>query len=132
MEFEVRAARKATKAIKARFQEVTGGRSCAQRARKAFRGAVHTVAANPLRAPFRAGSTRKVSHRFQAVRPFGRFHRFSRTERSIDFAGDIPSAILGHYRRPDGNYDLDAVAHDWFRWPPIAAVQRRAPPPSAA
>ena len=51
----------------------------------------------------------------------------------IDFAGDIPSAILGHYRRPDGNYDLDAVAHDWFCWPPIAALlQRRAPPPSAA
>jgi hypothetical protein len=39
----------------------------------------------------------------------------------INFVGDIPSAILEHYRRPDGTYDLDAVAHDWFRWPPIAA-----------
>jgi hypothetical protein len=40
----------------------------------------------------------------------------------IDLAGgDIPSAILEHYRRPDGTYDIDAVAHDWFRWPPIAA-----------
>ena len=39
----------------------------------------------------------------------------------INFAGDIPSAILEHYRRPAGGYDLDAVAHDWFRWPPIAA-----------
>jgi hypothetical protein len=28
---------------------------------------------------------------------------------------------LEHYRRPDGTYDLDAAAHDWFRWPPIAA-----------
>jgi hypothetical protein len=39
----------------------------------------------------------------------------------IDFAGDVPSAILEHYRRPGGSYDVDAVAHDWFRWPPIAA-----------
>ena len=39
----------------------------------------------------------------------------------IDLAGDISSAILEHYRRLDGGYDLDAVAHDWFRWPPIAA-----------
>jgi hypothetical protein len=39
----------------------------------------------------------------------------------IEFAGDIQSAILEHYRRPDGTYDIDAVAHDWFRWPPIAA-----------
>ena len=39
----------------------------------------------------------------------------------VDFAGDIPSAILEHYRRPGGGYDIDAVAHDWFRWPPIAA-----------
>jgi hypothetical protein len=35
--------------------------------------------------------------------------------------GDIQSAILEHYRRPGGGYDIDAVAHDWFRWPPIAA-----------
>src|SRR5947207_72560 len=39
----------------------------------------------------------------------------------IDFAGDTQSAILEHYRRPGGGYDLDAVAHDYFRWPPIAA-----------
>jgi hypothetical protein len=40
----------------------------------------------------------------------------------IDLAGgDIPRAILEHYRRPGGGYDLDAAAHDWFRWPPIAA-----------
>ena len=39
----------------------------------------------------------------------------------IEFAGDIQSAILEHYRRPDATYDVDAVAHDWFRWPPIAA-----------
>ena len=39
----------------------------------------------------------------------------------IELAGDIQSAILEHYRRPDGTYDIDAVAHDWFRWPPIAA-----------
>jgi hypothetical protein len=39
----------------------------------------------------------------------------------IDAAGDIPSAILAHYRRPSGTYDIDAVAHDWFRWPPVVA-----------
>jgi len=39
----------------------------------------------------------------------------------IELAGDIQSAILEHYRRPDATYDLDSVAHDWFRWPPIAA-----------
>jgi len=40
----------------------------------------------------------------------------------IDHAGgDIPSAILEHYRKPGGGYDMDAVAHDYFRWPPIAA-----------
>jgi hypothetical protein len=39
----------------------------------------------------------------------------------IDAAGDIPRAILAHYRRPLGNYDIDAVAHDWFRWPPVVA-----------
>jgi len=43
------------------------------------------------------------------------------TIEDIDATGDIPSAILEHYRKPDGGYDLDAVAHDWFRWPPIAA-----------
>ena len=39
----------------------------------------------------------------------------------VELAGDIQSAILEHYRRPDATYDVDAVAHDWFRWPPIAA-----------
>jgi hypothetical protein len=39
----------------------------------------------------------------------------------VEFAGDIPSAILEHYRRPGGGYDIDAAAHDWFRWPPFAA-----------
>ena len=40
----------------------------------------------------------------------------------IDLAGgDIPRAILEHYRRQGGGYDLDAAAHDWFRWPPFAA-----------
>jgi hypothetical protein len=39
----------------------------------------------------------------------------------IDAAGDIPSAILAHYRRPSGQYDIDAAAHDWFRWPPVVA-----------
>ena len=39
----------------------------------------------------------------------------------VDFAGDIPSAILEHYRRSGGGYDIDAVAHDWFGWPPHAA-----------
>ena len=43
------------------------------------------------------------------------------TIEDIDATGDIPSAILEHYRKPDGGYDLDAVAHYWFRWPPIAA-----------
>jgi hypothetical protein len=36
--------------------------------------------------------------------------------------GDIPSAILEHYRKPGGGgYDADAAVHDFFRWPPIAA-----------
>jgi hypothetical protein len=42
----------------------------------------------------------------------------------IDHAGgDIANAILEHYRRPGsgGGYDTDAMAHDLFRWPPIAA-----------
>jgi hypothetical protein len=39
----------------------------------------------------------------------------------IDAAGDIPNAILAHYRRPSGQYDIEAVAHDWFRWPPVVA-----------
>jgi hypothetical protein len=43
------------------------------------------------------------------------------TYQDIDAAGDIPSAILAHYRQPSGHYDIDAVAHDWFRWPPVVA-----------
>ena len=40
----------------------------------------------------------------------------------IDAAGgDVMSAILAHYAKPGGGYDLDAVIHDWFRWPPIVA-----------
>ena len=40
----------------------------------------------------------------------------------IDYnGGDIAAAILENYRKPDGGYDLDAAAHDFFRWPPIAA-----------
>jgi hypothetical protein len=39
----------------------------------------------------------------------------------IDRAGDNLKAILGHYRRLDGSYDIDAVAHDLARWPPVAA-----------
>jgi hypothetical protein len=40
----------------------------------------------------------------------------------IDYnGGDIAAAILENYRKPAGGYDLDAAAHDFFRWPPIAA-----------
>jgi hypothetical protein len=40
----------------------------------------------------------------------------------IDYnGGDIAAAILENYRKPGGGYDLDAAAHDFFRWPPIAA-----------
>ena len=40
----------------------------------------------------------------------------------IDYnGGDIGAAILENYRKPDGGYDMDAAAHDLFRWPPIAA-----------
>ena len=39
----------------------------------------------------------------------------------IGHAGDVQAAILDHYRRLDGTYDIDAAAHDLFRWPPIAA-----------
>src|SRR5262249_52496060 len=42
----------------------------------------------------------------------------------IELAGDIQSAILEHYRRPDGTYDIDSVAHDWFRWPPMQPASR--------
>jgi hypothetical protein len=38
-----------------------------------------------------------------------------------DASGDIPSAILAHYRRPSGRYDMDAMVHDWFRWPSVVA-----------
>jgi hypothetical protein len=43
------------------------------------------------------------------------------TCQDIDAAGDIPSAILAHYRQPSGHYDIDAMVHDWFRWPPVVA-----------
>jgi hypothetical protein len=36
-------------------------------------------------------------------------------------AGDPEAAILEHYRRPDGTYDISAAAHDLARWPPIMA-----------
>ena len=36
-------------------------------------------------------------------------------------AGDAQAAILDHYRRLDGTYDIAAAAHDLSRWPPIAA-----------
>ena len=40
----------------------------------------------------------------------------------IDAAsGDVMNAILAHYAKPGGGYDLDAVIHDWFRWPPVVA-----------
>jgi hypothetical protein len=39
----------------------------------------------------------------------------------ISSAGDVEAAILGHYRRLDGTYDIAAAAHDLSRWPPIAA-----------
>jgi hypothetical protein len=40
----------------------------------------------------------------------------------VDYnGGDIAAAILENYRKPGGDYDLDAAAHDFFRWPPIAA-----------
>ena len=43
----------------------------------------------------------------------------------IELAGDIQSAILEQYRRPDGTYDIDAVAHDWFRWSPATFCSPR-------
>ena len=39
----------------------------------------------------------------------------------IGDAGDVRGAILAHYRKPDGGYDIAAAAHDLARWPPIAA-----------
>lgn len=39
----------------------------------------------------------------------------------IEAAGDAQSAILAHYRRPGGRYDIDAAAADLAQWPPIAA-----------
>jgi hypothetical protein len=42
-------------------------------------------------------------------------------EADIGHAGNVQAAILGHYRRLDGTYDIDAAAHDLARWPPIAA-----------
>ena len=45
----------------------------------------------------------------------------ARRDDDIRDAGDAQSAILGHYHRPDGRYDIDAAAHDLARWPPIAA-----------
>jgi len=42
------------------------------------------------------------------------------TAQDLDAAGDNQSAILAHYRRPDGRYDIDAAAHDLMRWPPTA------------
>jgi hypothetical protein len=39
----------------------------------------------------------------------------------IGQAGDVQAAILDHYRRRDGTYDIGAAAHDLSRWPPIAA-----------
>jgi hypothetical protein len=39
----------------------------------------------------------------------------------IGRAGDPQAAILEHYRRPDGSYDVDAAAHDLARWPSIVA-----------
>jgi len=41
--------------------------------------------------------------------------------KDLDAAAEIPSAILEHYRKPGGGYDLDAAAHDFYRWLPIAA-----------
>jgi hypothetical protein len=38
----------------------------------------------------------------------------------IGRAGDAQGAILKHYRRPDGTYDVDTAARDLARWPPIA------------
>jgi hypothetical protein len=44
------------------------------------------------------------------------------TLEDIDYnGGDIAAAILENYRKPDGGCDLAAAAHDFFRWPPIAA-----------
>jgi hypothetical protein len=43
------------------------------------------------------------------------------TADDIGDAGDVQGAILGHYRRPDGTYDIAAAAHDLMRWSPIAA-----------
>jgi hypothetical protein len=39
----------------------------------------------------------------------------------IKDAGDAQGAILRHYKLADGTYDVQAVAHDLARWPPIAA-----------
>jgi hypothetical protein len=36
-------------------------------------------------------------------------------------AGDVQAAILNHYRRLDGQQDIEAAAHDLARWPPIVA-----------
>jgi hypothetical protein len=40
--------------------------------------------------------------------------------------------ILDHYRLPNGKYDVDLVARDLLRWPPIAARidERRRQPKS--
>src|SRR5262245_42286883 len=39
----------------------------------------------------------------------------------VDYnGGDITAAILENYRKPAGGYDIEAAAHDLFRWPPIS------------
>ena len=40
---------------------------------------------------------------------------------AISAAGDVQSAILKHYRRRGGKYDIDTAAADLLSWPPIAA-----------
>ena len=39
----------------------------------------------------------------------------------VTTGSDVESAILAHYRKKDGSYDIDAAAHDLRRFPPIAA-----------
>jgi hypothetical protein len=48
-------------------------------------------------------------------------HHVGITPEGISAAGDVQGAILRHYRRRGGKYDIDAAAADLLSWPPIAA-----------
>ena len=39
----------------------------------------------------------------------------------IMVGSDVEAAILAHYKKRDGSYDIEAAAHDLRRFPPIAA-----------